>query len=113
MPIGPDQQYIGEQPLDRVTLYVYAGANGRFSLYEDDGLTYGYEKREYSRIPMAWDDASRTLTSAAGRGRSSGMLRNRTFDVVLVSPAAPRGYGAQTPMKSIAYSGAAVRTRFE
>ena len=109
VPIGPDQQYIGEKPLDRVTLYVYAGANGRFSLYEDDGLTYGYEKREYSRIPIAWDEGSRTLTVGRREGSFSGMLRNRTFDIVLVSPDAPVGYGTRAPMKSIAYSGAAVR----
>jgi alpha-D-xyloside xylohydrolase len=113
VPIGPEQQYIGEKPLDRVTLYVYAGANGRFSLYEDDGLTYGYEKREYSRIPMAWDDASKTLTVGRREGSFGGMLRNRTFDVVVVTPATPRGYGAQSPTKSIAYSGAAIKATLE
>src|SRR5205085_9161007 len=41
VPIGSEQQYIGEKDTTALTLYVYAGANGRFSLYEDDGLTYG------------------------------------------------------------------------
>ena len=99
--------------MDRVTLYVYAGADGRFSLYEDDGLTYGYEKREYSRIPISWDESGRTLTLGRREGSFGGMLRSRIFDVVLVSAAAPRGYGAQAPVKSVAYSGAQVRTRFE
>ena len=45
IPTGPDLQYTGEKPADPITLYVYAGADGAFTLYEDDGLTYGYEKR--------------------------------------------------------------------
>ncbi len=44
VPTGPELQYTDEKPADPITLCVYAGADGAFTLYEDDGLTYGYEK---------------------------------------------------------------------
>src|SRR5262249_8337285 len=70
--VGPDQQYIGETRGEQITLYVYAGANGHFSLYEDDGHTYGYERGEFSRIPIDWNDATGTLTIGARAGSYKG-----------------------------------------
>jgi alpha-D-xyloside xylohydrolase len=110
VPVGPEQQYIGEKRDAAVTLYVYAGANGRFSLYEDDGHTYGYERGEFARIPIRWDDRSRTLTIGARSGRYPGMPASRTFTVVLVTPQSPAGYGA-TANTPITYTGAAVTAR--
>jgi alpha-D-xyloside xylohydrolase len=113
VPIGPDQQYIGEQSREALTLYVYAGADGRFSLYEDDGRTYGYERGAFSRIPLAWNDASRTLTIGARAGSFDGMPAARTFTVVLVSPASPVGYaGASAPGRTVAYTGQTMTVEF-
>jgi alpha-D-xyloside xylohydrolase len=112
VPVGPDQQYIGEKRDAPIILYVYAGANGHFSLYEDDGHTYGYERGEFARVPIDWNDATRTLTIGARSGSYPGMPANRTFAVVLVSPQNVVGYGAR-PGTPIAYSGAAVRTRIQ
>jgi alpha-D-xyloside xylohydrolase len=110
VPVGPDQQYIGEKANGPITLYVYAGANGRFSLYEDDGTSYGYERGAFARIPIAWNDASRTLTLGARAGTYPGVAATRTFTVIVVGPQAPIGYGAaaNTP---ITYTGAAISTR--
>ncbi|HVW04056.1 MAG TPA: TIM-barrel domain-containing protein [Vicinamibacterales bacterium] len=113
VPVGPDQQYIGETPSSSLTLYVYTGANGQFSLYEDDGLTYGYERGQLSRIPIAWNDGTRTLTLGARTGTFPGMLSSRTFNVIVVSADAPAGYqGAGVQGRTITYRGAAVSTRF-
>jgi alpha-D-xyloside xylohydrolase len=113
VPVGPDQQYIGEKPRDQVTLYVYAGSNGQFSLYEDDGRTYGYERGAFSRIPLAWDDATRTLTIGARAGTFPGMPPNRTFNVVVVSPQSATGYaGGAVKGRAIPYAGRAVSTVF-
>ena len=109
VPVGPEQQYIGEHADAPITLYVYGGANGRFSLYEDDGRSYGYERGEFARIPIAWNDATRTLTIGARSGRYPGMPASRTFAVVLVTPQSPLGYGAAAG-HTITYRGAAVST---
>ncbi len=76
IPFGPELQYTGEKPADPITLYVYAGADGAFTLYEDDGLTYGYEKGAFARIPIGWDDAAKTLTLGKREGqRLGGVIR--------------------------------------
>jgi hypothetical protein len=74
IPYQPDMQYIGEKPADPITLYVYAGANGRFALYEDQGTTFDYEKGAFAEIPIQWDDHSRTLTIGERSGVFPGML---------------------------------------
>jgi alpha-D-xyloside xylohydrolase len=89
VPFGPEIQYVQEKPADPITLFVYAGAKGSFTLYEDDGLTYSYEKGAFSRIPLAWDEARRTLTIGARQGSFPGMLAERTFQVVLVTKDRP------------------------
>jgi len=48
VPFGPDLQYIAEKPADPITLFVYARADGQFTLYEDDGLTFDYEHGAFS-----------------------------------------------------------------
>src|SRR4029077_17877106 len=92
IPVGPDQQFIGSQSREHTTLYVYRGRDGQFSLYEDQGRTYGYERGEFSRIPLAWNDATRTLTIGARVGSFPGMPDSRSFTVVVVSPEQPAGY---------------------
>jgi alpha-D-xyloside xylohydrolase len=113
VPFGPEQQYIGEKDASVLMLYVYTGANGRFSLYEDDGLTYGYEQGQFSRIPLSWDEAAKTLTIGRRAGAFKGMTEARTFNVVLVSPATPSGYLPSAPnSRPVAYRGETVAIKF-
>jgi len=113
VPFGPELSYMGEKPADPIVLYVYAGADGAFTLYEDDGLTYGYERGELSRIPIAWDDATRTLTVGQREGSFPGMLAQRTFQIVRVSPATAVGFSF-TPAaeRTLTYAGEAVQATF-
>ena len=113
VPVGPELQYTDEKPADPITLYVYAGADGAFTLYEDDGTTYGYEKGACATIPIAWDDASGHLAIGARTGTFPGMLESRTFKVVLVSASSPVGLLAETPTtRTVTYTGAPVTVDF-
>jgi alpha-D-xyloside xylohydrolase len=94
VPAGPDLQYTSEKPADPITLYVYAGADGSFTLYEDQGTTYDYERGAFATISFSWNDAKRTLTIGPRVGSFPGMLAERTFQVVRVSAA--RGVGVST-----------------
>ena len=106
IPFGPELQYIGEKPQDPITLFLYAGADGDFTLYEDDGLTYGYEKGAYSEIPIHWDDEGKTLTLGDRSGQFKGMLDNRTLNVVLVSKDKAVGFSFEPQAaQSLAYDG--------
>lgn len=85
LPVGPDVQYSSEKKWDNLTIHVYPGADGSFTLYEDEGDNYNYEKGKFSEIVFSWDEASHRLTIGNRKGSYNGMLKNRTFNIVLVS----------------------------
>lgn len=81
VPVGPDVQYSGEKAWDNLTVCIYPGADGNFTLYEDEFDNYNYEKGAYTEIPMTWDDSKRTLTIGSRKGGYTGMLAKRQFVV--------------------------------
>ena len=106
LPLGPQIEYAAEKPADPLEIRVYRGANGKFTLYEDEGDSYAYEKGAHATIPLAWDEAAQTLTIGERSGQFPGMLQSRTFDIVFVG----RNHGAgrdttAKPDKTILYSG--------
>lgn len=86
VPFGPEIQWSDEKPADVIDLYVYAGKDGSFTLYEDENVNYNYEKGAYSTISFEYDDAAKTLTIGDRSGEFPGMLTDRSFNVVLVTP---------------------------
>ena len=106
VPLGPEEEWSTEKTADPIELRIYPGANGDFTIYEDENDNYNYEKGAYATIPLHWDDASHTLTIGERKGQFSGMLQNRTFHVVFV--AANHGVGvnpADEVDKVVQYSG--------
>ena len=97
VPIGPPRQHAFDGPDDPVTLFVYQGRDGAFSLYEDDGLTNAYETGAFAAIPLRWDESRRTLTIGARAGEFAGMLKARTFEVVFASAGRPAGDDRPVP----------------
>jgi alpha-D-xyloside xylohydrolase len=89
LPIGPSLQYAAEKPADPILLNVYTGADGSFSLYEDDGTSLGYQKGAFSRIPIAWDEHARLLTIGARQGEFPTMLASRSFRIRWIGPGRP------------------------
>jgi len=81
IPIGPDVQYASEKPWDSIEIRVYPGADGEFTLYEDEGDGYNYEKGMHSTITFRWDDRRRGLTVDDRKGEYPGMILSRTFAV--------------------------------
>nr|MCR5513552.1 DUF5110 domain-containing protein [Prevotella sp.] len=90
IPYGPEMQYSDERPADNITLYVYAGRNGEFQLYEDEGTNYNYEKGKCATIDITYDDAAKTLTFGKRNGSFNGMLKERNFRIVYVTADKPR-----------------------
>jgi len=81
VPSGPAIQYAAQELNADLTLNVYPGADGAFDLYEDDGTSYAYEEGQWSRIPVRWDEATRTLTIGSRQGGFEGMAPHRTLRV--------------------------------
>jgi alpha-D-xyloside xylohydrolase len=84
LPMGPDVEWSTEKPADPIEVRIYRGADGEFTLYEDENDNYNYEKGVHATIAMHWDDARHTLTIADRQGQFPGMLASRTFRVVFV-----------------------------
>jgi alpha-D-xyloside xylohydrolase len=85
LPIGPAVQYAEEKKWDELEMRIYAGADGKFVLYEDENDNYNYEKGVYSTITFNWDDKKKSLTIDDRNGSFPGMLESRTFNIVMVS----------------------------
>lgn len=108
LPMGPELQYAGEKSADPVELRVYPGADGFFTLYEDEGDGYAYEKGVYSVIPLIWDDEKGILTIGQRRGKFPGMQKKRTFNIVIVEPGKGDGISvSKQPDLTIRYTGQA------
>ena len=106
IPFGPEMEWSDEKPAELINLYVYAGQNGTFQLYEDEGTNYNYERGKYATIDITYDDAARTVSFSARKGQFPGMLKNRQFNVVLISKDAPQPLNLDNPAgKLVQYNG--------
>lgn len=108
IPFGPEIQWSDEKPADVIDLYVYAGKDGSFTLYEDENVNYNYEKGAYSTITFTYDDLARTLTIGDRKGEFPGMLTERKFNIVLVTPENGFAYPKASKGVETVYNGAAV-----
>ncbi|CAN5570437.1 hypothetical protein BH10PLA1_BH10PLA1_01060 [soil metagenome] len=106
VPMGPVVQYAAEQAAAPLEMRVYSGADGHFTLYEDENDNYNYEKGLFSTIPITWNEAKRKLTIGQRTGEFPGMVKSRQFKIVWV--AAGHGVGVteeRQPDKVVDYSG--------
>ncbi|MDE2450979.1 MAG: DUF5110 domain-containing protein, partial [Gammaproteobacteria bacterium] len=109
VPVGPAIQYTGEKPDAPLTLLVYTGANGHFTLYEDQGSNLDYAHGRYATIPFSYDRATGTLTIGPRSGEFSGMQTKRRFQIRWMSPQARPGDDFTVrPDATVEYSGASV-----
>ncbi|MBN9385809.1 MAG: DUF5110 domain-containing protein [Chitinophagaceae bacterium] len=101
LPWGPKVEYAEEKPWNELEVRVYPGADGQFSLYEDEHNSYNYEKGLRSEIAFHWDDKGRTLRIEERKGSYPGMAAVRKFEVVV-----------GRVHKIIVYKGKAVSAKF-
>ena len=111
LPMGPEIQWTGENPGGDITLFVYEGADGNFTIYEDEGLNYNYEKGKYSNIPITWDNATSTLIIGDRQGEFEGMPVKRNFNLVKVGKDNKVGYSRDAKGKKVSYNGKAVKVK--
>ena len=102
LPLGPEMQYVGEKAWDHLEIRIYPGADGSFTLYEDEGDNYNYEKGVYATIPFSWNDKTSSLTVGSRQGSYPGMLASRQFTFIL-----PDGTS-----KNVSYNGESLTIKF-
>ena len=106
VPTGPAIQFTGNNTHSPLTLNVYTGADGSFALYEDDGVSRQYLHGKYSRIPLSWNERSKTLTIVARDGSYPGMAGKRVIRVRWITPGKPAELDRDAkPDATIAYDG--------
>jgi alpha-D-xyloside xylohydrolase len=106
LPLGPKIQYTTQKPADPITLFIFAGKDGYFTLYEDENTNYNYEKGAYALIPFRYNDATKSLVIGQRKGQFDGMGVKRTFNIVLVTPSKPEMLKFDgNPDKVITYDG--------
>ncbi len=103
--MGPAMEWATEKAADPIELRIYPGADGDFTLYEDENDSYRYEKGAYATIAMHWDDGAKTLTLGAREGSFAGMLAERRFRVVLAGKGNGVGIGEVAAETSVVYKG--------
>jgi alpha-D-xyloside xylohydrolase len=102
IPMGPPRQYVDDQPDAAIEIHVYAGSDGSFLLYEDEGDNYNYEQGACSTIQMRWEDETSHLTLEKRSGQYPGMPAQQAFHIVLHSDGETAG---RTVTRRIVYTG--------
>jgi alpha-D-xyloside xylohydrolase len=104
VPFGPEIQWSDEKPAEVIDLYVYQGADGEFTLYEDENVNYNYEKGAYAMIDFSYDDSMRLLSISEYKGGDfPGRLEERTFNII---PVSKNGVGKT---KTVTYNGLSMK----
>jgi alpha-D-xyloside xylohydrolase len=85
VPYGPSVRWATEKVDAPIEIRIYPGANGEFTLYDDEGDNYNYEKGAYATIPIQWNDRTKMLTIGSRKGSYPGMPGERVFEIVYVS----------------------------
>jgi alpha-D-xyloside xylohydrolase len=109
VPFGPEIMYSDEKQPETITLFVYGGHDGSFTLYEDEGVNYNYEKGDYATIPFIYNDANKTLEIGERKGTFNGMLKQRMFNIVYADQENPAAMKSGATGTLIGYAGTAVK----
>jgi len=102
VPMAPVMQHADEIPNAPYEIRIYRGADGAFSIYEDAGDNYDYERGAYSLVTLSWNDARKELLLAARVGSFPEMVASREFRLVFISP-------HRRETKTVSYTGAEIR----
>jgi len=106
IPTGVHMEYTNQYPDSIITIYVYAGANGSFNLYADEGTNYNYEQGKFSMIPINYNDATGVVEIGDRQGEFKGMQTTQSFNVVYVSKNRHIAFGSITTFsKTMQYKG--------
>ncbi|MEO6732008.1 MAG: TIM-barrel domain-containing protein [Ferruginibacter sp.] len=106
IPYGPAMEYTSEKPSDPITLYVYAGKDASFTLYEDENTNYNYETGKYATIRFNYNEAAKTLTIEDRKGSFNGMMQSRAFQIKWINKQKQVALGTETnPDEKLLYAG--------
>jgi alpha-D-xyloside xylohydrolase len=98
IPMTEPMQFVDEIPDAPYEIRIYCGADGAFTLYEDAGDGYGYERGESARIRFSWNDSRNELMIGARQGSFPGLVASREYHLIFISSRGREG-------KTVNYAG--------
>lgn len=101
LPFGPVKQYTGEKADEPIMFVVYPGADGAYTLYEDDGATFNHRRGEWSKTEAKWNDSARRL-QLKGVSGSKVPYKSRKLQIRVAG---------QQAIKTIEFSGKAIEVQ--
>jgi alpha-D-xyloside xylohydrolase len=102
LPMTEAMQFVDEKPAAPYEIRIYCGADGSFTLYEDAGNNYDYERGEFAQVLFSWNEAQSELTIGSRQGTFSGLVTRRELRLVFIS-----NRGCET--KTVNYTGAELK----
>ncbi|MFA9388280.1 MAG: TIM-barrel domain-containing protein [Prolixibacteraceae bacterium] len=106
VPYGPEIQYTTQPTDGSIHLMVYTGADGSFSLYEDENINYNYEKGAYAFIPFKYNEEEGTLTLGQREGKFDSMITERQISITFINPETKSGFNLDVkPDQTVMYKG--------
>jgi len=109
IPMGPEVEYATQKTNKVIELRIYPGADGSFTFYEDENDNYNYEKGQYATFILTWNNKQKILSISNTKGDFQGMLKQRTFNIVIVKGKHCSGPLVTTDFdKTVKYAGKAI-----
>jgi len=84
IPLDPVRQYVEEAVTEPTTLEVYAGADGQFVLYDDDGRTLDYMQGQGTWTRLTWHDGQKRLQIEPDPRSGGPATARRPFRIRLI-----------------------------
>jgi alpha-D-xyloside xylohydrolase len=111
VPMDKISQHTGQSNADSLEIRIYQGADGSFSLYEDEGDNYNYENGKFSVVPFEYNEQNQTLVIGDREGQYPGYLKTRVFNIVLVNEDSGMGIAREEKKKTVTYSGSKIEIK--
>ncbi|KRA62153.1 alpha-glucosidase [Caulobacter sp. Root656] len=105
LPLGPVVPHAAAGADAPLEIRVYRGADGAFTLYDDEGDGQGYRQGRRATIDLRWNEDRKTLTIGARKGHYPGMPRERVFNIVWVGDQTGAGLAVTPPARTVRYTG--------
>ncbi len=111
IPLDPEKQYSTQNISKTTELRIYSGADASFRLYEDDGVSYNYEKGQSATVDISWNEKAQTLTFGKRIGSFAGMKRVKYFKIVWVNRNNDANLTLLSDSKSLKYCGISISVK--
>jgi alpha-glucosidase (family GH31 glycosyl hydrolase) len=104
VPVDAVRQHTTQPRSEPTTLRIYGGADGEYTLYEDDGMSQDYLKARGTWTRITWNDRTKRLTIEPGAPKGATNVDARRVFKLLLFP--------EGTMREVTYSGVRVRASF-